>query len=108
MGCRDKGFDKPVIIHKSLNWQPLAGCHIAYGYSGNNLVEPATNHEVLMLHYKFMGFDHRLERVRHVRDRLDEQGKFLIKNGIAGHLIHSDEKLKDEYDGIFSRREQII
>lgn len=108
MGCRDKGFDKPVVVHKSLTWHPLAGCHIAYGYSGVTPVEPFTKHEVLMLHYKFMGFDHRLERVRHVRDRLDSQGKQLLNSGIGTHTIVADEVLKEEYDGILSRREQIL
>lgn len=109
MGCRDKGFDKPVIVHKDLTtWVPLAGCHIAHGLIAGRPVEPDTKHELLMLHYKFLGFEHRLERVRHVLNRLDDAGKMLLQNGIGGHLSASDQILREEYDGIFSRREQII
>jgi hypothetical protein len=39
---------------------------------------------------------------------LDSQGKQLLNSGIGTHTIVADEVLKQEYDGILSRREQIL
>lgn len=108
MGCKDKGFDKPVIVHKDLDWAPRLGCHLAEGYYKGEERKPDDDSGLLLLHYKFLGFEHRLERVRHCLNRLDAQGKTLLANGIGGHLSASEEILKEEFDGIFAKREQII
>lgn len=108
MGTKDEGFDKPIIVHKDLNWKPNLGCHVAAGFHGDMQVPPYSEDQILLLHYKFLGSKHGIDRIRHHGQNLDELGKLMLKHGINGQVNSSDEHLTNYFNELFSKREQII
>lgn len=108
MGTKDEGFDKPIIVHKDLNWKPNLGCHVATGFHGDMQVPPYSDDQILLLHYKFLGSRHGIDRIRHYGQNLDELGKLMLQHGINGQVNSSDEHLTNYFNELFSKREQII
>jgi glycosyltransferase involved in cell wall biosynthesis len=108
MGCRDEGFDKPIIVHKDLNWMPHLGCHVANGYNGDMQVPPYTDDEILLLHYKFLSSDYAISRIRHYGQNLDQLGKLMLQNGINQQVNASDKNLLDFFNQLYSKRTLVI
>jgi hypothetical protein len=107
-GSRDLLFDKPGIVHKDLDWRPKLGCHYATGFVSGVYVDPKNETDILLLHYKFLGFEHRLERLRNLTNRLDSRGIELLKFGIGVHYTASDEGLLQEYEAAKINKIRVI
>ena len=108
MGCRDDVFDKPVIVHKDLKWIPSLGCHIANGFIDNHPVLPKVDEDILLLHYKLLGKQYRLDRIKQFANNLDDLGKQMLDNGINVQLKSSEESLSQDFDEKYSKRIKVI
>lgn len=108
MGCEDSGFDKPVIVHKELTWIPSLGCHLADGLVDRKPVSPKTDQDILLLHYKLLGNQYRIDRIRHFANNLDEYGKQMLDNGINTQLKATDQVLLDDFNRNYNKRHKVI
>lgn len=108
-GMKDSGFDKAVLFSPKYSFVPSYGCHITnlLDSSGND-IEPHIDNDLLLLHYKYIGLEHRLERIRSQRDRLSELGKELVDKGIAGQLKSTEENLTKDFYRVYDNRELVL
>jgi hypothetical protein len=108
-GCFDAGFSKPVIFSPKQSLQASFGFHNAGLFDSNGKsITPYQDNNFLLLHYKFLGVDHRLERIKSQKNRLSDLGKTLVNNGIGGQLKSSESELLQEFNHYYSRRELIL
>lgn len=108
MGTRDEGFDKPVIVHKDLLWEPSLGCHLANGFINGIPVLPKITEDIFLLHYKLLSSQYRIDRIREFSSNLDQTGHKMLDAGINIQLKATDEVLNSDFERIYKQREKII
>jgi glycosyltransferase involved in cell wall biosynthesis len=103
-GSYNEGFCKPCIFNPNHFIEMSVGFHAAR-LVGQPLIY---DEDLYLLHYKFMGIDHRLERINNFRNRLDAQGITLAKDMNIGRQLIVDEKiLLEEYEYYLNKRQKI-
>jgi hypothetical protein len=108
-GCLDTGFSKPVVFSPKYVFQTTFGFHNTQLLDLNGeSISPYQENDFLLLHYKFLGIEHRLERIKSQKNRLSEFGKLLVDNGIACQLNSSNSALAEEFNHFYSRRELVL
>ena len=109
-GARDERFDKPGCFSTKLDLIAGPGMHWALHtieidskLLKAKLIE---NSGLKLLHYKHLGLQHRIERVKDVANNLDEQGKEQLEKGVGAHpLAWTEDQLKEEYEQFKERME---
>lgn len=95
-GVRSKNFDKPQIFNPNeileINFGP--GRHTASPF-GNVVKSP--NNEVLLLHYKYLGFDYVNARFSALRQGL---GIVDIANRWGSHYLWSEKKRLEQFENL--------
>lgn len=98
-GHRYEGLDKICCFSSKLNINSGFGMHVSWFFDeNNNEIIEIPNQGFLLLHYKFLGFDHRLERVKALRDNLSALGSLELEHGINVQLKATEEVLRKEYE----------
>lgn len=101
-GARDIWFDKPVCFSINLNIIGTYGMHQANFEQKHNLI---TDSDFKLLHFKFMGIEHRIERIKNYFNNLSDLGKKMLESGINNQLRDSEEQLTSEFKKHYNARE---
>jgi hypothetical protein len=97
-GSPDSGFDKPLCFTTNLHLHGMMGMHVAYHYTDKGqVVAPIIGSGMKLLHYKFLGLEHRIERVKNSANNLSQHGKDLLAKGIAIQFECNEENLTNEF-----------
>lgn len=103
-GARDTGFDKSLCFSISLNLNGQLGMHnVTFNDKFNLIIDS----DIKLLHYKFLGIDHRIERIRNSANNLSETGKLMLSNGIAVQFKASNEQLINEFNNWYDKKQKI-
>lgn len=97
-GSEDKGFDKPLCFSTSLDLHGMMGMHVAYHYDQKGRVVNPMLTDFKLLHYKFLGLEHRIERVKNSANNLSQHGKDLLAKGIAIQFECNETNLTNEFE----------
>ena len=107
-GFHDPGFSKPCIFDSEFEIMQAPGFHSAMMNYHGNMIHP-TQCDLFLLHYKFLGLKHRLERIRNTKINLSEVGTVLAQKEIIGTQILSNEKrLTDEFNTFWDKRTKVL
>ena len=108
-GARQAIFDKCCCFSSNLVLQASMGMHYSSHINPKtrSIVRPRTNIGFFLLHFKNLGRYNRLERIKNMRDNLNDLGKLETKNGINDHLLVSDENLLQFVDSIYERSSKL-
>lgn len=98
-GARDPVFDKPLCFSINLNIVGCMGMHYADLYDENNkIINQISDSGIKLLHYKLLGSDYRIERIRNVTNNLNDVQRKLMTVGIGSQFECNEKNLKEDYD----------
>lgn len=97
-GSPDQGFDKPLCFHTSIDLHGMMGMHKAYHYINGYPVLPIRGSGMKLLHYKFLGLEHRIERIKNSANNLSPAGKELLAKGIGIQFECNETNLTNEFN----------
>jgi glycosyltransferase involved in cell wall biosynthesis len=103
-GARAEGFDKCLCFSTSLNLNGQYGMHYVNFFENHNLIKDSN---IKLLHYKFLGLKHRIERIRNSKNNLSNIGEQMLSNGIAAQLGSTDEQLEQEFNNWYDKKQKI-
>jgi glycosyltransferase involved in cell wall biosynthesis len=97
-GSPDEGFNKPLCFHTAIELHGMMGMHRAYHYLNNDPVLPIRGSGMKLLHYKFLGLEHRIERIKNSANNLSPVGKDLLAKGIGIQFECNEVNLTNEFN----------
>ena len=106
-GTRDEGFDKAACFSSELDLTMGYGMHVSKHSKDGIVATQLENTGFMLLHCKFLGADHRIERNQASATNLSELGKKLLAGGVGIQFKASEEGLRGEYQGVWDRRKPI-
>lgn len=111
-GARDERFDKPGCFSTNLNLIAGPGMHWAVHSitidSKPMRAKIVENTGLKLLHYKHLGLEHRISRVKDVANNLDDQGKEQLNKGIGAHpLAWTEDQLREEYEDFKEKKKRL-
>lgn len=106
-GVRDEGFDKAACFSSELSLSMGYGMHNSAHYLNGETVPQLAETGMMLLHCKFLGAAHRVERNRASAANLSPFGKRLLDAGIGIQFRATDEQLEGEYQGVWDRRKPL-
>lgn len=100
-GYRHTGLDKACCFSTNVNLNAGFGMHVSWHFDNNNNELPEIEDQgFLLLHYKFLGFNHRFERVMSMKNNLSPLGSLELEYGINGQLNGTEKGLREEYEAV--------
>tara|TARA_R100001509_G_C4821443_1_gene199972 strand:- start:57 stop:824 length:768 start_codon:yes stop_codon:yes gene_type:complete len=107
-GVFSEGFSKKCCFTSDLNLSIAYGMHISEHFdSCNNKVAPLEGTGFMMLHYKYVELQHRIDSITKTRENLSDVGKQMLLHGINKQFLASDEDLIDDFNNHYEQREKI-
>lgn len=107
-GVFSEGFSKKGCFTSDLSLSIAYGMHISEHFdSSNNKVAPLEDTGFMMLHYKYVELQHRIDSITKTRENLSDVGKQMLLHGINKQFLASDEDLIDDFNNHYEQREKI-
>lgn len=107
-GFFSDGLSKKACFTSNLNLNAGYGMHESnHSNSLGNEGKIFEGTGIMLLHYKLLDIQHRLDCVSRMRENLSERGKHMLSYGIDAQLNFTDDQLKEEFMKFYSKRELI-
>tara|TARA_R100000005_G_C4990745_1_gene198180 strand:+ start:30 stop:797 length:768 start_codon:yes stop_codon:yes gene_type:complete len=107
-GTYSEGFSKKCCFTADLQLRIAFGMHLSEHYNQNNeLVESMDNLGFMMLHYKLIDLEYRIERIRDTRENLSQLGRDMLSQGISKQIGFERERLEEEYNNQYDQRKTL-
>jgi glycosyltransferase involved in cell wall biosynthesis len=107
-GAPSEGFSKKSCFSSNLNLSIAFGMHISEHYDSLNQKIPALEgFGFMLLHYKYINVDYRIESINKTKSNLSQLGYEMLKGGINKQFLASEEKLVEDFNNHYDQREQL-
>lgn len=106
-GMRDEGFDKAACFSSELDLTMGYGMHNSAHHKDGITAPQLEDTGFMLLHCKFLGAAHRIERNQASAANLSPLGKKLLAGGVGMQFRATDEQLEKEYQGVWAKKKPL-
>lgn len=107
-GAPSEAFSKKSCFSSNLNLSIAFGMHISEHYDDlNQKITALEGSGFMLLHYKYINVDHRIESIKKTKRNLSQLGHEMLKVGINKQFLASEEKLIEDFNNHYEQREQL-
>lgn len=107
-GTYSEGFSKKCCFSADLILNMSFGMHLSEHYTqANELIKPIDGLGFMMLHYKMIDLDYRVERIMDTRSNLSQLGHDMLAQGISKQIGFERSRLEQEYNDQYEQRQSL-